>query len=597
MAPLWTLLTVVLLQITGTSGPTLTQIRADAQTSPASYGLGTAAAQNVGVAVGDVCQFVDVGGVVALPAVSGANLVGLPVPAGAQPLDDTLTAFSGGACVADALLYCDGADTVAAAALTAAGRALLDDATAGDQRTTLGLGAAALLDAAGGVGDVITWAVGPAYPAGGGAAITGVTDAGALRAANNLSDVGDVATARGNLGAAEAAALGALATGADAGDVPYTPAVGADWPDPDPVDAAGGLDGLAGRVTTLESAATDAADVTYTPADLNDWTGAADPGDADNAIDQLADRAATLEGVSSQPLDGTLTALAGATWAAGTQVLSLTAVDTVSLLTVGTAANNIVQLDGAGLLPAVDGSALLNLPGGGGGWDWTTEAAEDLDVPSVDQLGGAVDIAKWTDIADAVDGWGGTTLLDGFSAPASMGGKAIVGVASTVSVNGRGFAMPSVAGDFIYAVRLGLDTDGVRPALSLTSGVQAVFVDGTDVTAATWYGTGIYLPANSWSSSVVRSLQGGNWNALSTAHGSSTISYEVRNSIDVFLVRSGTTLNSYAMIPGGPPRFIDTWTVSANAGLIGVRVVNNTTSLTSRGYLFAFARISTLPGR
>lgn len=40
---------------------------------------------------------------------------------------------------------------------------------------------------------------------------------------------------------------------------------------------------------------------------------------------------------------------------------------TAAVLNVGTSANNIVQLTGAGILPAVDGSALTNLPAAGGG--------------------------------------------------------------------------------------------------------------------------------------------------------------------------------------------------------------------------------------
>lgn len=36
-------------------------------------------------------------------------------------------------------------------------------------------------------------------------------------------------------------------------------------------------------------------------------------------------------------------------------------------LNAGTSANNLVQLDGTGKLPAVDGSQLTNLPSGGGG--------------------------------------------------------------------------------------------------------------------------------------------------------------------------------------------------------------------------------------
>lgn len=40
---------------------------------------------------------------------------------------------------------------------------------------------------------------------------------------------------------------------------------------------------------------------------------------------------------------------------------------TAASLNVGTSANNIVQLDGAAKLPAVDGSQLTNLPASGGG--------------------------------------------------------------------------------------------------------------------------------------------------------------------------------------------------------------------------------------
>lgn len=46
---------------------------------------------------------------------------------------------------------------------------------------------------------------------------------------------------------------------------------------------------------------------------------------------------------AKQPLDATLTALAGASWSSGTQVLTFTAADTVTLKTVGTAAGNILD--------------------------------------------------------------------------------------------------------------------------------------------------------------------------------------------------------------------------------------------------------------
>ena len=57
-----------------------------------------------------------------------------------QPVDATLTALAGVSTAANKLIYATGADTFSTADLTAAGRALLDDADASTQRTTLGLG-------------------------------------------------------------------------------------------------------------------------------------------------------------------------------------------------------------------------------------------------------------------------------------------------------------------------------------------------------------------------------------------------------------------------------------------------------------------------
>jgi hypothetical protein len=57
-----------------------------------------------------------------------------------------------------------------------------------------------------------------------------------------------------------------------------------------------------------------------------------------------------------QPIDGTLTALSGASWTAGTQVLALTAADTVTLQTVGQAAGNILnKTAGDALYQPLDG--------------------------------------------------------------------------------------------------------------------------------------------------------------------------------------------------------------------------------------------------
>jgi len=72
---------------------------------------------------------------------TGATTAGAALTAlGGQPLDATLTALAALATGADKLAYSTGTDTFSQADFTAAGRALMDDASAAAQRTTLGVG-------------------------------------------------------------------------------------------------------------------------------------------------------------------------------------------------------------------------------------------------------------------------------------------------------------------------------------------------------------------------------------------------------------------------------------------------------------------------
>jgi len=66
--------------------------------------------------------------------------------ANVQPLDAGLTSISGLTTAADNIIYTTALDTYATASCTAAGRAILDDADATAQRTTLGLGTMSVLN-------------------------------------------------------------------------------------------------------------------------------------------------------------------------------------------------------------------------------------------------------------------------------------------------------------------------------------------------------------------------------------------------------------------------------------------------------------------
>jgi hypothetical protein len=88
---------------------------------------------------------ISAGGTGGATAETARAALGLSIGSAVQGWDAGLASIAGLTTAADKMIYTTGADTYAVADLTAAGRALLDDANAAAQRTTLGLGTVATL--------------------------------------------------------------------------------------------------------------------------------------------------------------------------------------------------------------------------------------------------------------------------------------------------------------------------------------------------------------------------------------------------------------------------------------------------------------------
>ncbi|QDP59397.1 MAG: putative fiber protein [Prokaryotic dsDNA virus sp.] len=234
-----------------------------------------------------------------------------------QPLDAGLTSISGLTTAADKMIYTTASDVYAVADLTTAGRALLDDADAAAQRTTLGLGTASTQDVGTTANDVVQLDGSARLPAVDGSQLTNLPSAsdasettkGIIEIATNAEATAATATDK----ALVPSNISSIALSSFNNDLSFQP-----------LDA--GLTSISGLTTAADKLIYTTASDTY-------------------AVASLTSYGRTL--VSTNDAGAARSALG---------------LGTAATQDVGTTANDVVQLDGSSRLPAVDGSQLTNLP-------------------------------------------------------------------------------------------------------------------------------------------------------------------------------------------------------------------------------------------
>ncbi len=188
-------------------------------------------------------------------------------------------------------------------------------------------------------------------------------------------------------------------------------------------------------------------------------------------------------------------------------------------------------------------------------------------------------LADWQDAGSVGGGTTVTrTLIGGgrgivMDAAHDAAGDAITGLRS------QGLLRNVAAGDFCHGFRMYLFTDvEIAQTLGDTVAFGAAYVDGLNAGTASWYGVtlsyahgGVWPPLNPVFYRESSTAGSGRWDTTS----SSTLMYSTpwyyAVQFDAWLVRSGTSLTAYIARPGDPPQLFHTWTVSAGAGMVGLR--------------------------
>lgn len=132
-------------------GGTGSSTAAGARTNLGLGSIATQASSSVSITGGSISGITDLaiadGGTGASTAADARTNLGLAIGTNVQAYDATLQSLSSLGTAANRYAYTTGVDTWAEGTITAAGRAILDDADAAAQRSTLGLGTAATLNA------------------------------------------------------------------------------------------------------------------------------------------------------------------------------------------------------------------------------------------------------------------------------------------------------------------------------------------------------------------------------------------------------------------------------------------------------------------
>jgi hypothetical protein len=129
------------------------------------------------------------------------------------------------------------------------------------------------------------------------------------------------------------------------------------------------------------------------------------------------------------------------------------------------------------------------------------------------------------------------------------------------------------AGDFRVAMRYVMTPTGWDDYLSVAV-AGPIFVDGTDASADSWYGAGAYYTTEQvreGTGTIYRLSSSVGANRFETYNAYTSVETGVGARIDAVLERSGTTLTIWMGPTGGPLHSMGTHTVSAGAGLIGLR--------------------------